>query len=65
MGGGRKCDERYFKAIVFLHIGRKATLPRASGCYGCAGCFFWCCEYGRPNCVAWLKFRCDEILSTI
>ena len=28
MGGGRKCDERCFKAIVYSNIGRKATLPR-------------------------------------
>ena len=33
MGGGRKCDERCFKAILFLNIGKKATVPRASGCF--------------------------------
>jgi hypothetical protein len=30
MGGGRKCDERYFKAIAFFNIGKKAAVPRAS-----------------------------------
>ena len=32
-GGGRKCDEHCFKAIVIFNVGRKATVPRASGCY--------------------------------